>query len=359
MKALILVGGFGTRLRPLTLSVPKPIVEFCNKAMILHQIEALTKIGVNEVVLAVNYRPQLMSAYLQPYEEKLGIKISYSHETEPLGTAGPLALAKDLLNDGEPFFVLNSDIICEFPFDKLLAFHKAHGAEGTIVVTKVEEPSKYGVVVYDEETGKINQFVEKPQVFVGNKINAGIYIFNSSILDRIEPKPTSIEKEIFPKMAAQNQLYCMPLEGFWMDVGQPKDFLTGMGLYLNSLKQKSSDKLRTGHGIVGPVLVDETAVIKPGCIIGPNVTIGPNCVINEGVRLCNTTVLADVTIGANSWIKNSIVGWQSSIGKWVRMENNSVLGQDVHIADELYINGGKILPHKSIGASIPEPEIIM
>jgi len=358
MKALILVGGFGTRLRPLTLSVPKPIVEFSNKAMILHQIEALCKIGVNEVVLAVNYRPQLMSSYLQPYEQKLGIKISYSHETEPLGTAGPLALAKELLNDGEPFFVLNSDIICEFPFADLLAFHKSHGGEGTIMVTKVEEPSKYGVVV-SREDGRIMQFVEKPQIFVGNRINAGIYIFNPAILDRIEPKPTSIEKEVFPKMAEEGQLYCMPLEGFWMDVGQPKDFLAGMCLYLNSLKTKEPEALRAGPGFIPPVLVDESVVIGDGCLIGPNVTIGPNTVINEGVRLINTTILEGVTIGANSWIKSSIIGWQSSVGKWVRMENTSVLGQDVHIADELYVNGGKILPHKTITSSIPEPEIIM
>lgn len=358
MKALILVGGFGTRLRPLTLSVPKPIVEFSNKAMILHQIEALCKIGVNEVVLAVNYRPQLMSSYLQPYEKKLGIKISYSHETEPLGTAGPLALAKEQLNDGEPFFVLNSDVICEFPFEELLKFHKAHGAEGTIMVTKVEEPSKYGVVV-SQEDGKILRFVEKPQIFVGNRINAGIYIFNPQILDRIELKPTSIEKEIFPKMAAEGQLFCMPLDGFWMDVGQPKDFLAGMCLYLNSLKSKTPDALRAGPGFVPPVMVDESAVIGDGCLIGPNVTIGPNCVIHEGVRLSNTTLLEGVTIGANAWVKSSIVGWQSSVGKWVRMENTSVLGQDVHIADELYVNGGKILPHKTITSSIPEPEIIM
>lgn len=214
-------------------------------------------------------------------------------------------------------------------------------------------------MVVSREDGRIVQFVEKPQVFVGNRINAGIYIFNPSILGRIEAKPTSIEKEVFPKMANEGQLYCMPLEGFWMDVGQPKDFLAGMCLYLNSLKTKSPETLRSGAGFIPPVLVDESAVIGEGCLIGPNVTIGPNSVINAGVRLANTTILEGVTIGANSWIKSSIIGWQSSVGKWVRMENTSVLGQDVHIADELYVNGGKILPHKTITTSIPEPEIIM
>jgi len=358
MKALILVGGFGTRLRPLTLSVPKPIVEFANKPSIIHQIEALVKIGVNEVVLAVNYQPELMSACMSAWEKKLGIKITYSQETSPLGTAGPLALARDLLNDGEPFFVLNSDVICPFPFDELLKFHKKHGAEGTIVVTKVDEPSKYGVVVSNEE-GKILQFVEKPKVYVGNKINAGIYIFNPPILDRIELRPTSIEKEIFPNMANEGQLYSMTLNGFWMDVGQPKDFLAGTGLYLNYVDRTNPTVLASGQGFTGPVLVDPTAKIGSGCLIGPNVVIGPNCIIGDGVRLRDTVVLEGVRIGEHSWVQQSILGWKSVIGKWVRMQNVSVLGQDVGVADELFVNGGQILPHKSISESVPEPKIIM
>jgi len=359
MKALILVGGFGTRLRPLTLSVPKPIVEFGNKPSIIHQIEALVKAGVNEVILAVNYQPQLMSTVMSEYEKKLGIKITYSQETEPLGTAGPLALARELLNsDGEPFFVLNSDVICTFPFAELLAFHKSHGAEGTIMVTKVEEPSKYGVVVANEE-GKIEKFVEKPKVFVGNKINAGIYIFNPQILDRIEPRPTSIEKEIFPKMAEENQLYCMTLPDFWMDVGQPKDFLAGTGLYLEYLEKQNSSELSKGAGFDGPVLVDPSAKVGAGCKIGPNVVIGPNCRIGDGVRLKDTVVLEGTKVGDNSWVSNSILGWKSNIGKWVRIQNISVLGQDVTVSDELFINGGQILPHKSISESVPEPKIIM
>mmetsp|Transcript_3687 Transcript_3687/g.5120 ORF Transcript_3687/g.5120 Transcript_3687/m.5120 type:complete len:360 (-) Transcript_3687:51-1130(-) len=359
MKALILVGGFGTRLRPLTLSVPKPIVEFANKPSIIHQIEALVKCGVNEVVLAVNYQPDMMNACMQTWEKKLGVKITYSRETTPLGTAGPIALAAHVLNDGEPFFVLNSDVICPFPFEELLAFHKAHGKEGTILVTKVEEPSKYGVVV-STETGRIQKFVEKPQVYVGNKINAGIYIFNPSILKRIEPKPTSIEKEIFPKMAAEGELFSFVLNGFWMDVGQPKDFLTGGRLYLDYLEECKSTELAQGEGISGPVLIDPSAKIGKGCLIGPYVTIGPNCVIEDGVRLKNTVLLEGVTVGSNTWIADSIVGWQSSIGRWVRIQNVSVLGQDVQVSDELFINGGRILPHKAITTSIPtEGTIVM
>jgi len=359
MKALILVGGFGTRLRPLTLSVPKPIVEFCNKEMILHQIEALVKAGVTEVVLAINYKPELMSERLKTVEERLGVKITYSQEETPLGTAGPLALAKEVLREGnEPFFVLNSDITCEFPLTELLEFHKKHGKEGTILVTKVEEPSKYGVVV-SKESGEIERFVEKPQIFVGNKINAGIYIFNPAILDRIEVRPTSIETEIFPQMAKEGNLYAMELPGFWMDVGQPPDFLRGMTLHLASLKAKDPKQLTTGKGIIGPVMIHSSTTIGEDCVIGPNVVIGPNCKIGNGVRLSETTVLEGCTIHANSCIHKSIIGWQSTVGKWVRMENVSVLGQDVHIRDELYINGGSILPHKTISASVYEPKVIM
>ncbi|KDO35843.1 hypothetical protein CISIN_1g046608mg, partial [Citrus sinensis] len=256
MKALILVGGFGTRLRPLTLSVPKPLVDFANKPMILHQIEALKAVGVTEVVLAINYQPEVMLNFLKEFEKKLEIKITCSQETEPLGTAGPLALARDKLIDdsGEPFFVLNSDVISEYPLKQMIEFHRGHGGEASIMVTKVDEPSKYGVVVMEETMGKVEKFVEKPKNFVGNKINAGIYLLNPSVLDRIELKPTSIEKEVFPEIAVENKLFAMVLPGFWMDIGQPKDYITGLRLYLDFLQKNSSSKLATGSNIIGNVL---------------------------------------------------------------------------------------------------------
>lgn len=281
-RALILVGGYGTRLRPLTLSRPKPLVEFANKPILLHQIEALVAAGVTEVILAVSYRAEQMEQELIKEAQKLGINIIFSHEIEPLGTAGPLALAKDILSkSSKPFFVLNSDIICDFPFKELSDFHESHGKEGTIVVTRVEEPSKYGVVVYDKDNC-IHSFIEKPQEFISNKINAGLYIFNPSVLNRIELRPTSIEKEVFPGMAEDKQLYAFELQGFWMDVGQPKDFLTGMCKYLKHLRATNSNKLYKGPGVVGNVLVDPTAKIGSDCQIGPNVTIGPGVVIEDG-----------------------------------------------------------------------------
>ncbi|XP_039013483.1 mannose-1-phosphate guanylyltransferase 1-like [Hibiscus syriacus] len=361
MKALILVGGFGTRLRPLTLSVPKPLVDFANKPMILHQIEALKAIGVTEVVLAINYQPEVMLNFLKEFEEKLGIKITCSQETEPLGTAGPLALARDKLIDGsgEPFFVLNSDVISEYPLKEMISFHKVHGGEASIMVTKVDEPSKYGVVVMEETTGRVERFVEKPKVFVGNKINAGIYLIDSSVLDRIELRPTSIEKEVFPNIAAANKLYAMVLPGFWMDIGQPKDYITGLRFYLDSLRKRSSAELASGSYFIGNVLVDESAVIGDGCLIGPDVAIGPLCVIESGVRLSRCSIMRGVRIKKHACVSNSIIGWHSTVGRWARLENMTILGEDVHFGDEVYSNGGVVLPHKEIKTSILKPEIVM
>lgn len=240
------------------------------------------------------------------------------------------------------------------------------------MVTNVNDPSKYGVVCYDQ-LGKIGSFVEKPKIYVSNKINAGMYIFNYSVLDKIPLKPTSIEKEIFPLMVSQENLYALELQGYWMDVGQPEDFLgefclikqtkictflihtflqlrpsVGIELYLNALKNHNKleipsptnnaisnggDDLDSGFKIVGNVLIDKTAHIGKQCRIGPNVTIGSNVRIQDGVCLKNCAVLSDTIIQAHTWIDRCIIGWKCAIGKWVRMENNCVLGKFVSTID--------------------------
>lgn len=397
MKAVILVGGYGTRLRPLTLNRPKPLVEFCNQPMVMHQIRQLVNVGVNHVILAVSYKADMMNRFVEEQEKILGIKITLSHETTPLGTAGPLALARDQLldrisengainkcfsnhnstvnnntlhedqhdypynpaqGDDVPFFVLNSDIVCDYPFQAMLDFHKTHKAEGTIVVTRVAEPSKYGVVVYDDN-GLVDKFVEKPTEFVSNKINAGLYLFSKTILNRIDLKPTSIEKETFPAMAGQRQLYAIELNGYWMDVGQPGDFLHGMSLFLNWSRKTNSHELASGEGIVGNVIIDPSAKIGKDCQIGPDVCIGPNVVIEDGLLIKGCTILSGTRLKSHSRIDSCIIGWDCVIGKWVRLENTCVLGEGVEVKDEIYLNGARILPNKVISTSVHEPSVIM
>ncbi|KAK7198365.1 GDP-mannose pyrophosphorylase [Novymonas esmeraldas] len=371
MRAVILVGGFGTRLRPLTLTAPKPLVPFCNKPMIIHQIEALKAVGVTEVILAVAYRPEAMKAEMDEWSRKLGVSFVFSVEEEPLGTAGPLSLARDiLLQDDKPFFVLNSDVTCSFPMQQLLDFHTAHGREGTIMVSQVTQWDKYGVVVYSPENNQIERFVEKPKEFVGDRINAGIYIFNKSILSRIPPRRTSIEKEIFPAMAADKQLYAFPLEGFWMDIGQPKDYIAGMSQYIPSLVSHSShtEQLYTearqkAEGsrftIVGAALIDPSATIGDGAVIGPNATIGANCVIGEACRIDNAAILQNSKVGKGTVVSRSIIGWGNRIGSWCHIDDISVLGDDVEVKDRIVLVGTKVLPNKDVGEHHFEPTIIM
>eukprot|EP01105_Mastigella_eilhardi_P022428 TRINITY_DN5514_c0_g2_i2.p1 TRINITY_DN5514_c0_g2~~TRINITY_DN5514_c0_g2_i2.p1 ORF type:complete len:412 (+),score=129.34 TRINITY_DN5514_c0_g2_i2:103-1236(+) len=377
MKALILVGGYGTRLRPFTLSRPKPTVELCNKGVAVHQMEALAAVGVRRVVLAMNYRPDDLRAHLAQHAERLGIELVFSLETEPLGTAGPIALARKHLEGDEPFFVLNSDVTCTFPLAEMLAFHRKHGGEATILNTRVADPSKYGVIVHDERSGLVERFAEKPKTFVGDKINAGVYVLSPEVLRaRIpEARRMSIEREVFPAIAADHKLYTFALDGFWMDVGQPADYITGTQLLLGHLCAVHGSKAgadgvvdlgdsllytKATPGVVAPVLVDKTARLGAGHMLGPNAVIGRDCVLGEGVRLDNSTVLAGARVGAHTLISGGcIVGWRCAVGRWVRMEHGCLLGEDVHVADELLLNGAKVLPNKDINASVPTPEVIM
>ncbi|GET88652.1 mannose-1-phosphate guanyltransferase [Leishmania tarentolae] len=371
MRAVILVGGFGTRLRPLTLTTPKPLVPFCNKPMIIHQIEALKAVGVTEVILAVAYRPETMKAQMDEWSRKLGVTFVFSVEEEPLGTAGPLALARDILmQDDKPFFVLNSDVTCRFPMQEMLDFHKAHGGEGTIMVSQVTQWEKYGVVVYSPENYQIERFVEKPNKFLGDRINSGIYIFNKSILGRIAPRRTSIEKEIFPAMAAEGQLYAFNLEGFWMDVGQPKDYIFGMSKFIPALVDdaRETEQLHTEatehqlggrFTVIGASLIDPSAKIGDGTVIGPNASIGANCVIGESCRIDNAAILENSKIGKGTIVSRSIVGWNNRIGCWCHIEDISVLGDDVEVKDGVVLIGTKVLPNKDVGENHIEAGIIM
>jgi mannose-1-phosphate guanylyltransferase len=293
---------------------------------------------------------------------RYGLKLTVSVEEEPLGTAGPLALAAPALRaaGGDAFFVFNSDVTCEYPLAELLAFHRNHGREGTILVTKVDEPSKYGVVVHDE-AGRIRHFVEKPQTFVGNHINAGMYCFSPRVLDRIELRPMSIEKEVFPGMAEAGELFAMTLPGYWMDIGQPRDYLTGQGLHLAALRRRAPAELApAAPGIRGNVLIDATATVGAGCVLGPDVVVGPGCVIEDGVRIARATLLRGTRVCSHALVSGAIIGWGSTLGRWSRVENGAVLGEDVQLADEKCINGAIILPHKGIKESFLKPgEIVM
>ncbi len=169
----------------------------------------------------------------------------------------------------------------------------------------------------------------------------------------------SIEKEIFPLMAKQGQLHAMPLPGFWADGGQPKEFLTGTALYLASLSKHSKESLASAPWVEGNVLIHPSAKIGEGCKIGPNVVIGPDVTIGAHVRLSKCVIMGGSHIRDNAWIHASIVGWYCTVGKWTRLDGITVLGEDVQVKDEIFVNGATVLPHKSVGATILQPQIVM
>lgn len=361
MKALILIGGYGTHLRPLTLTQPKSLIEFANKPIIFHQMEALITAGVDTIILAISYHEKLLEEEMINIANHWNITIHFSIGNESLGTGGALLLAKNLLKDEQLFLVLNSDIICNFPFQHMINFHRSHQHESTIAITKVNEPSKYGVCIFNEKTHRAEQFIEKPSEYIGNYINAGLYVLSSNVLNRIplSSRVILMEKEIFPKLARTGNLYTYILEDFWMNIGEPRDFLIGTRLYLHFLHLKHSTMLSNECYVKDDVMIHETAKIGNGCIIGPNVVIGSNVEIADGVCLHDSTILSNSIIHSHSWINGSIIGRKCIIGCWVRIDNTCVIGDHVIVKDELYLNGARVLPHKTITVSVLEPDIIM
>lgn len=180
---------------------------------------------MNEIILALNYYFDLIISQVKKYENKYNISIIYSKEDEVLGTAGALALARKYLKND--FFVLNSDVICEYSLIEMMGYHLSHKKETTMLTTNVEDPSRYGIVVTHEDSKIVNKFIEKPKESKISRINAGIYIFNESILNRIDLKECSLEREIFPQIVQDRSLLIYELQGYWMDIGQIKDYLIG------------------------------------------------------------------------------------------------------------------------------------
>ncbi|KAM0671730.1 GDP-mannose pyrophosphorylase [Ordospora colligata] len=331
-KAVILVGGYGSRLRPLTYTVPKPLVPFANKPILRHQIEALVQAGVKEIILALNYYSELIIQEVRDYSEEFGITITYSKEQDPLGTAGPLALAKRHL-DGCTFFVLNSDVICRFPLLEMLAFHHKHGKQGTILSTTVDDPNRYGAIVLEQNTASVKSFLEKPKNSPTNRINAGIYILESSVLDIIELKECSIEREIFPAMAVEKELQVFDLKGFWMDIGQPADYIKAQGLYLKHIQ--GSDAVEDLRCCIS---------IENNVVIGKNVKMGRN------VTIINSTVFDNVEIGDNVIIKDSIIGWCTKIGEDASVVGFSVLGYATMVQKSTTLESVKMPSDTSINS---------
>jgi NDP-sugar pyrophosphorylase family protein len=323
VKAVVLVGGEGTRLRPLTLTTPKPLLPIANVPFLERQLAWLGRHGVDEVVLSLGYLPE---AFLEHFaDERFGdIKLRFVVEDEPLGTAGGIRFAAQGID--ERLLVCNGDVLTDLDLDGLLRFHDERGAAATIALTRVSDPSAFGVVPTRED-GEVVAFVEKPPKGQAptNWINAGTYVLEPEVLDRIPPRlKVSIERETFPRMLDRpGRLYAAQSDAYWLDIGTPQKYLQAQldvaGGLLGAPPAPGTTELSDGVWAEPGVTVDPTAVVVGPTVIGAGARVGPSArveasvlgrsaVVGEGASVLRSVLLPDVEIAPGVATKDEVVG---------------------------------------------------
>jgi NDP-sugar pyrophosphorylase family protein len=339
MQSLILAGGKGTRLRPLTMHTPKPIIPIAGQPLLLYQMELLKRANVREVILSLSYQPHKI-------EDRIGdgtdhqVQVSYTVEPSPLGTAGAYRKAASLINDTT--IVLNGDVLTDINLSEVIDFHRERQSVATIVLVPVPDPTVYGLVETDEE-GRVKRFIEKPlaEDVTSHTINAGIYILEPKVLDYIpEGEPFMFEYGVFPRLLEKEEaFYGYTFKGYWRDVGTSAnyleanlDVLAGRVELLKRLRFDRGEKFDKTVDIDKLSVVDPTCTIKSGSQI-VNSVIGPNCYIEERVRVENSVVRGSSRIGANAIVRQAVVGRSCHIGRSAVVCAGTVLGDKSVLTD--------------------------
>ena len=362
MKALVLAGGFATRLRPLSCSRPKTLFPLANQPLIDYTLQNLAQGGVDTIILSVYYMAENIVRYLGPTKYDMGIL--YSREQRPLGKGGGIKNAEDIIN-GEPFIVINGDIITDLDLRRLISFLEEKGGLATIALYQVTDPSRYGSVELDWE-GRITRFVEKPEpgTAPSNLINAGIYVLEPEVLEYMPSgKKFDTEVEVFPILAQERKLFGFEFHGYWTDIGVPEEYLNANAAILGT---------RTGSSGNENANVDPTATVMEPCIFGDNVNIGADSVIGpnvsmmdnvhigKGVRIENSIIFAGASIEDYSSVRNALIGESAVLERWVKVESGSLIGDYAQINDGVTITEGvSICPSKTVEESILEPKRVM
>lgn len=325
MQAIVLVGGEGTRLRPLTSDVPKPAVTLVDRPFLAYAIEWLAAHGVEEVVLACGFLPDVLRDALAGEEERSGVAISYVAEPEPLGTAGAIRFAAEALGDrlDERFFALNGDVLADLDLGALARAHEEHGARATIAVHPVADSSAYGLVRCDRE-GRVLEFAEKTGEAVPGEINAGAYVLERSVLKLIPAgRPVSIEREVFPRLVGEG-LYGALLDGYWMDIGTPERYLQASWDILEG-------RVRTRVEPTAPgLLVAAGAMVAEGASVGPRAVVAPGCSVAAGAEVGDAVLLDGCKVGRDAVVRRSILapGAEVEAGAVLR---DTVVGRDERV----------------------------
>src|SRR5262245_21816510 len=348
MKAILLAGGKGTRLRPLTLHTPKPIVPIFDRPFLRYQIDLLRQVPeIDEIILSLNYQPRRIEEVFGDGSD-LGIHLRYVVEPTPLGTGGAIKFAAGEAR-GEPIVVFNGDVFTSVDLPAVLALHRERSARATIVLTAVENPAAYGLVETDE-AGNVERFVEKPKPedIRCDTINAGIYVLEPDTLDRI-PKNTvySIERAYFPSLVAERETFLAYIyRGYWIDIGTPEKyrqahrdimdgrfvappFAAGAGTAIVSPEAK----VEPGAVIEGPCFIDAGAVVKAGARVGPYSVVGKHCHIGENAKINGAILWPNTWVDSEAQLGATIAGRHTHFGRNVEIADGTMLGDKSVVTD--------------------------
>ena len=346
MKAILLAGGKGTRLRPLTLHTPKPIVPIFNRPFLHYQIDLLKQVPeIDEVILSLNYQPRRIEEIFGDGAD-VGIKIRYVVEPAPLGTGGAVKYAGDKLT--ESVVVFNGDVLTQIDLAAVLRLHRERKAKATIVLTPVENPSAYGLVETDPQ-GNILRFLEKPkpEEITTNRINAGIYVLEPDTFDRIPSEVSwSIERSYFPSLVERGETFvAYNYDGYWIDIGTHekyvqvhRDIMDGRfaaAPFNGGSREWISPEARVESGVTiqGPCFIDEGAVIKAGAKVGPYTVVGRQTHIEEDASLNGAILWPNTRVSREASVGAAIVGRNSHLGRNVTVSNGAVLGDRTTLTD--------------------------
>jgi NDP-sugar pyrophosphorylase family protein len=351
MKAILLVGGKGTRLRPLTLKTPKPVVPIFDRPFLAYQLESLAQISeINEVILSLNYQPNRIEDSLRDHES-FPFKIRYVVEPAPLGTAGAVRYAKQYIDDS--ILVFNGDVLAQLDLADVLNKHRQQNARATIVLTQIDDPAAYGLVETDPE-GNVKCFLEKPDPsqITSNTINAGIYVIESDTLNRIPENTTwSLERNFFPSLIENKEKFQAYISGgYWIDIGTPEKYrqihwdimdrqFNAPPFHSSEIDQvvlSPSANISKTAEIIGPCFIGENVTVESGAKIGPYAVINRNCKIHEGAVIKHSIIWSHTEIGSRTVLRNLIIGHACKIGKNIEPAEGAI------IEDESSIGGSVI-----------------
>ena len=342
MQALILAGGKGTRLRPLTVYTPKPVVPLVNRPFLLYQLELLCKAGITDITLSLSYQPDKIQLVLGDGSD-YGVNLRYITEPNPMGTGGAYKFAADALR--ETTIIFNGDILTDLDIGKVVEFHQSKGAIATIALAPVEDPSRYGLVQLDGG-GEVERFIEKPkgadlEGVTTNTINAGVYVLEPSLLDIIaEDTNRSFEYDVFPDILERKlPFYGYVMDGdYWLDIGTPASYLKAHNDFLNGTINGFEIEKTHDSDVATRADVDKVSVIGEGCTIKPGArithsVIGPGVNIEEKAVIENSVVWAHSRISSAAEIRSAIIGRSCHIGRNAVVTAGTVLGDKTTLTD--------------------------